>query len=523
MAFSFGSTPAPSAFGSSTPAAPAPSSSGFGFAATTLGPAPSGGLFGSSPAPSGGLFGSTSGTPTPAPAPSFGFGSTSSSSPFGLPATPTQQQQQPQQQLMMITSSTPYSSLPSEAQRAIDIIHDEIMRHKRTMNNVETMAPALLRELPVVNAADAAAGGGTSASNLQAQLQDLKHSLEGLQVTVEKYRDKAVFLQTQMQKCTTQSVMYGVWPVEKVAVRRGVKLSSNEKSIDPSVKEQLQQLLDQQAAHVDRIELVPSPYMWQTLEDLQKRTEMLLRQVSTLNRELDANASSDHVMDVASIVHSQTEAIARVAHDVARVHDQMELLRTKYNQTERGENVLLKAEMAEYERQVRLEQQSKQQFMKAAGSAPQATTTASGLAPSTGGLFGGSPAPSSTGGLFGSSSAPAPSGGLFGSYPAPASSAGFGAPQPASAPAPGGLFGSTPAPSGGGLFSSNPAPAPSTGGGLFGGTTSAVAPSTTGTTPAPAGFSFAGAPTSNIPAAPVTISTPRAKGGSSRNRARGRR
>jgi hypothetical protein len=360
------------------------------------------------------------------------------------------------------------------------------------MNNVETMAPALLRELPVANPADAAAGGGTSASNLQVQLQDLKHSLEGLQVTVEKYRDKAVFLQTQMQKCTTQSVMYGVWPVEKVAVRRGVKLSSNEKSMDPSVKEQLQQLLDQQAAHVDRIELVPSPYMWQTLEDLQKRTEMLLRQVSTLNRELDANASSDHVMDVASIVHSQTEAIARVAHDVARVHDQMELLRTKYNQTERGENVLLKAEMAEYERQVRLEQQSKQQFMKAAGSAPQATTTASGPAPSTGGLFGSAPAPSSTGGLFGSSPAPgtsiiafcvlchilvtannfitlsnvifhapsltllfssilflylAPSGGLFGSNPAPASSAGFGgfgAPQPASAPAPGGLFGSTP-------------------------------------------------------------------------------
>jgi hypothetical protein len=148
--------------------------------------------------------------------------------------------------------------------------------------------------------------------------------------------------------------------------------------------------------------------------------------------------------------------------------------------------------MAEYERQVRLEQQSKQQFMKAAGSAPQATTTASGPAPSTGGLFGSAPAPSSTGGLFGSSPAPgtsiiafcvlchilvtannfitpsnvifhapsltllfssilflylAPSGGLFGSNPAPASSAGFGgfgAPQPASAPAPGGLFGSTP-------------------------------------------------------------------------------
>ena len=222
MAFSFGATPAAApatpAFGS-TPA-PAPSS-GFGFGSTPA-PAPSTSLFGApQPAPSFGFGG--------APASSSPFGQPASSSPFGQPAA--QQQQQPQQQLMMITSSTPYSSLPPEAKRAIDTIHDEIMRHKRTMNNVETMAPALLREPPVVNAADAAAGGSLSASNLQTRLQDLKHSLENLQVTVGTFRDQALFLQKQMQECTTQSVMYGMWPIEAVASRRGVKLSSDKKSI----------------------------------------------------------------------------------------------------------------------------------------------------------------------------------------------------------------------------------------------------------------------------------------------------
>ena len=68
----------------------------------------------------------------------------------------------------------------------------------------------------------------------------------------------------------------------------------------------------------------------QTLEELERRAGMLMQQLFTLNRELDANAS-DEVMDVASIVHSQTEAIARVAHDLTRVHENMEQLRSMYH------------------------------------------------------------------------------------------------------------------------------------------------------------------------------------------------
>lgn len=432
---------------------------------------------------------------------------------------------------MIITSTTPYSALPPEARRAIDTIHQEIMRHKKIMNNVETMAPALLRE--PLKPADAAAGGG-STSNLHQQCLELQHSLEGLQGTITKYRQRAIALQGQMEASTTQSIMYGMWPVEAVAVRRGVKLSSNQQLTDPSVRAQLQKLLDQQVAHVDRVERIPSPYMWQTLEELERRAGMLMQQLLTLNRELDANAS-DEVMDVASIVHSQTEAIARVAHDVTRMHEHMEQLRSMYRQTERGENILDKADVAEYERQRRLEQQAKQQFMKASSAAQQAPAAApstSAPAPATGGLFGSTPAPAPAGGLFGSTpaAAPAPTGGLFGSNPAPAPAT--------TAPAPsGGLFGSTPAPApgaaapapSGGLFGSTPAPATGTTPAPAPvGTGAPPAPSLFGSTPAPAtnapapAFSFTGAPATTPGATNSTSSTPRSKGGS-RSRNRGRR
>lgn len=518
----FGSTPAPAGgglFGSSNPA-PAPGGL-FGGTPAATAPASTGFAFSSSPAPapSSGLFGST-----PAPAPAGGFGSTST---FGQPAAAPA----PAAPLMIITASTPYSALPPEAKRAIDTIHDEIMRHKRTMNNVETMAPALLRE--PINAADAAAGG--NGSNLQQQLQELQHSLQGLQANIVKCSQQADSLQKQMETSTTQSIMYGIWPIEAVANRRGVKLSSDQKSTDPSVRDQLERLLNEQVKHVDRMELIPSPYMWETLQDLERRLSILMQQVSMLNNELDHVSTSDEVIDVAAIVHSQTDAIARVGFMVAKVHEQMEQLRIKYRRTERGENILDKADIAEFERQRQLEQKAKQQYMKAAGQQQQAPTAApTTAAPATSGLFSTAPTPAS-GSLFGRTPTPAPAtGGLFGSpAPAPATGGLFGnTPAPAApAPAPtGGLFGNAPAPataapapSGGGLFGSTPAPAP--------GGTSAPAPVGTGappapslfgatpapsTTPAPAtGFLFGGA--SSTPSTSSSASTPRT-GNRSRNR-----
>lgn len=511
----FGSTPAPSSpFGATATPAPAPSGFSFGAAApaaSTFGigtpaqapafgapaaasaPAPS--IFGSAPAASS-LFGSA---PTPAAGSFFG------SSPSPAYGQPPAQAAPP----MIITSSTPYSSLPPEAKRAIDTIHDALMRHKKTMANVETMAPALLREPPAP--ADAAAGY-TINKTLPSRLKELQHDLQTVQQKLAKCRTQAIVLKEKYEISTAQSVLHGIWQVEVVANRRGIQLTSLKKAMDPNVKTRLQKLLDEQVARVDRIERIPGAYMWETLADLEQRVQTLLQQVSTVCQELEATPSDD-MMDIASIVHTQADSFARVAHTVARVHEQMERLRAKYRASERGEDILLKADVEEMERQRRVEQQAKFQLMKAAPAS----------APATGGLFGSTPAPAPGGGLFGRSpapattlgAAPAPLGGLFGSTPAPTPATGglFGS-TPAPAPS-GGLFGAAPTPATGGLFGSTPAAAPATtpasgaapATGLFG----APAPAT------PVGFSFAGTAT---PSTTSTASTPRASGGRSRNRNR---
>jgi hypothetical protein len=422
----------------------------------------------------------------------------------------------------MITPSTPYSSLPPEAKRAIDIIHEEIMRHKRTIANVETMAPALLREPPAP--ADAAAGYSNNNKTLPNQLKELQHNLQTISQKLAECRTHALDLKKKCEISTTQSVLHGIWQVEVVADRRGIQLSSQKKATDPDVRTRLQKLLDLQASRVDRIERIPGAFMWETLADLEQRVQTMLQQVSTLNRELEAACSHNDVIDIASIVHMQADTVARVAHAVTRVHGQMEQLRAKYHASVQGrEDILLTAEMEARDRQTRLEQQAKFHFVKAAPAS--------------------APAP---GGLAGSIPAPAPGGGLFGSYPAPATTSAFDA-----APAVG-LFGSTPAAApttGGGLFGSTPTPAPVFGaapapaGGLFGaaapaaptpafGSTPAAAPATTaafGAAPAtglfgvpapatPGVFSFAG---TAAPGTTSTASTPRASGGGrSRNRSR---
>jgi regulator of replication initiation timing len=423
---------------------------------------------------------------------------------------------------MMITSSTPYSSLPPEAKRAIDTIHEEIMRHKKTMANVETMAPALLREPPAP--ADAAAGYSDNLQTLPSQLKELQHNLLTVSQKLAECRTHALDLKKKYEVSTTQSVLHGIWQVEVVANRRGIQLSSQKIVTDPDVRTRLQKLLDLQVSRVDRIERIPGTFMWETLADLEQRVQTMLQQVSTLNRELEATCCQNDVMDIASIVHMQADTFARVAHAVTRVHGQMEQLRAKYHSSVRGgEDVLLTAEMEERQRQTRLEQQAKFQFVKAAPAS----------APAPGGLAGTTPAPApGGGGLFGSTPAPgatfafgaAPAGGLFGSTPAatPATGGGFFGSTPTPLPA----FGAAPAPVAGGFFGAAAAPAPAFG------STPAAAPATTpafGAAPAtglfgapapatPTAFSFAGTAT---PETTSTASTPRASGGSrSRNRSR---
>jgi len=510
--FSFGggtkssAAAAPSAagllFGATPASAPAPAGGGL-FGNTPAAPAPAGGgLFGSTPAapaaPGGGLFGST-----PA-APAAGFGATAPAvAPLGGGISGS-----------VLSGQTPYTSLPPQAKQALDAIYQKIMTHRRTMMQVETMAPALLRQddnsrderNSPSSPADAAAGiGAGDDGTLLAQLATLKWKVQEYIQTLETYRAEALALRKKCETSTTQAVMYGVWPIEALAARRGVKLkSSDEKNnankADPQVQNELKDLLDKQAATVDRVERMPSPYMWQAIQDMESRLSSLLDGVNSLQYQL---AQSEKALkegrgapDIAKVVQLQTQSLFRVAESVASFHGRVEQLRIKYRQYERGEDVLQKAEAEEAQRQLRLEQQMRLQYVVAAPTA---------AAPAVPGAPGAAPVPSTGGGIFGNTAAaPAPpaGGGLFGSTPAaPAAGGGLFGSTPAAPAAGGGLFGSTPAApaAGGGLFGSKaPAPAPSAGGGLFGSTPAAPAAPATG-----GGFSFGGAAPAPAGAAPA--------------------
>eukprot|EP00526_Cylindrotheca_closterium_P006417 CAMPEP_0113651324 /NCGR_PEP_ID=MMETSP0017_2-20120614/27349_1 /TAXON_ID=2856 /ORGANISM="Cylindrotheca closterium" /LENGTH=610 /DNA_ID=CAMNT_0000563971 /DNA_START=186 /DNA_END=2018 /DNA_ORIENTATION=- /assembly_acc=CAM_ASM_000147 len=537
-AFSFGGAPTP-APGTPAPApggffggggAPAPGAPAPGLFGSTPAPTPAGGgLFGAKPAPAPGGFGAPApgnslfGAPAPAPggfgAPAPGlFGGTQAPAPGGY-GTPSMAPAAPP---VALAGHIPYANLPPDQKRDIDTLYQAMMQHKRNILQVSTMAPKLLQPtgnasqsaIPATSQADAAAGQdslplASNVSKLQAQMQNLKQQLLHVRQRMEQ-------TQVLFQSATTQSIMFAKWPTEAVAMRRGVTLSkpkSATSSQDANVQAQLKDLLDREAAHVDRVERMPSPYLWQTLEQLEKRIALLQQEMTATHKALqEATSTRDQDVDVVAIIKMQEQSIWKLAAALAPLHEKVEQLRLSYTRQETKENVLLEADQKEKQRQQQLDHQMRLQMVK---SLPQRAAPA----PAQGGMFGsapgtgmfGAPAPAS-GGLFGS---PAPaSGGLFGSTPAPASGGLFGAPAPSSgglfgarapapggfgapAPAPGGLFGSTPAPAAGGLFGSTPAPAPGgfgapapAPGGLFG-STPAPAPGGFGAAPAPGAFGAA--------------------------------
>jgi hypothetical protein len=432
----------------------------------------------------------------------------------------------------------PYSAFPPDQKRAIDMLHQAMMQHKRTILQVSTMAPKLL-EIPSTTTnqqqADAAAGQdiplATNVHHLSTQVHHIQQQLQSVQQIVD-------YTKKQYEKSTLQAVMFAKWPTEAVAMRRGVPLSkpttniSSDSKTNADLQVQLRDLLDREMVHVDRVERMPSPYLWQVLEEMEQRLVSLKAQMESLNKALDQSKQIPiENVNVTAIVKLQEQSIWKVAADIAAVHRKVDQLRHSYRMYEKGSNVLELAEQADREHQKHLEHQMRQQMVKAmpANAAPTPGAPPPGGtfgAPSGGSLFGSTPAPSS-GGLFGSTPAAPGSGGLFGNTPVPPAPGGFGfgsAPAPAaggglfgSAPAapaaPGGFLGSTPAPAAPGAFG---APA---GGSLFGSTTAAPAAggSLFGSTPVPApagGFGFGSSTTASS-----SSSTPK----SSKNKSRSSR
>lgn len=446
----FGAAPAP-AFG----AAPAPAfgaaPGGFGAApAPAFGAAPaSTGVFG---APASSAFGappaSTFGAP---PAPTYGgFGATPSAPAFGAPAAPAfggpapgtfganPQQQQIQQHQMQppvaISGGTPYSQLPQDLKHAIDTIHEAMMRHKKTMINLQSMAPALLL------------GSSKDPSKIGIPATGQQHPVP-LSVTIRGLHQKIASLeqetglQTRVDSCKDdyeklikQAVMFGRWQIEALAVRRGVHLQpisteqQQQSATDngtangqSSAKAQLQAVLDRQMAHVDRLERMPSPYLWQVLEDMEKRLGDLKHHAWTVEQQLASSIRSNEPADIVSIVQSQHRALHKVSTILSNLHAQVEGLRQQYRFYEKGENVLEKANYEEKERERRLNDRIRMEYVKAAANAVPSNTgqPALGQAPAPGGF--GAPSPALAFGGFGPAA------------PAPAAGFGFGSPTPAPA------------------------------------------------------------------------------------------
>jgi hypothetical protein len=486
--FSFGgsSAPAPSAFGAPAPSAfgapgpsafgaPAqPAASGFGFGSQPA-QAPGGSLFGAPAAPPGGsLFG----TPAPAPGQSlfgvrapapFSYGSALGAQSYGATTQP-QQQAAP---APTIAGTMHYSQLTPDMKRAIDTMHDAITRHKRTIFQLQTMGPKLLQ----------VTGDNTQASTvtpLQEQIQSLYAKMNRLQHDMEKLHAATQKQNSASEKAVVQATMYAKWPVEALAVRKGVRLTAadakdeEEKKSDDAAAElhhKIREALSRGMAAVDRIDRMPSPYYWETLHALEQRASRLSQQTATVLTQLEQSRDLTQLYSpqqapatINEIVETQHVALSRLAAQLEHLRDEMQRVRFRYRQYERGENVLEKAAAAEQERQRKLQEQLLSAYLQATpgapGPAPLAGTPASsafGAAPAP--AFGASPAPSA----FGSTPAPASSFSLGGAptSAAPVAPLGAAAPSPATA----NLFGSAPSTSTTNLFgtAATPAAAPTAG------------------------------------------------------------
>lgn len=424
------------------------------------------------------------------------------------------------QQLQPFSGNTPYAQLPENAKRAIDQIYQLMMQHRRTLASVKTMAPSLLNveddiarnnvqrgAQEISSPADAAAGSprrpppaaatpaDPSNRTLPRQMTDLHTQIETLIQSAETNLADAERLKSRAGQAAAQAKVHGAWPVEAVAARRGVALSSikglladssggnsaqgataaggapaasggkasssNLSGMDNTYAVALQHLMDARASHVDRIEAMPSPYFWEVLRDFEIRADAIHRDVEVVRARLSIAEEAERARgngrggpDEAALLLGRADAALYVGGEMPLRQELATLARSQNEsflriaaQTARSKEALEEMKVRyrrfcqAYHRGGRYEdpflkadaeEVARERDMQRRIREEQlAAAPPPKLAPA---------APAPAGGLFGAP-APAPTGGLFGA-PAPAPAGGlFGAPAPA-APAPGGsLFG----------------------------------------------------------------------------------
>jgi len=441
-------TTAPStgfSFGNPAPAPSAGTSTGFSFGNPAPAPSASGGgLFGSNPAPApsagGGLFGTSSSNPTTNSTSSF-FGNANNSSLTTTAATTNAATPNATPgAVQSLTGASQFSTLPPQAQSAVTQIYELVVKHRRTMASVTKMEPKVLSALWLENASTghieeekktdgllASAGEGLSSSlsledeYLPLQCEALRSDFQIISSKIERSVARARELRIRSKDNSDRGRTEAAWPIEALAARRGVQLTYlNDKGEPLSEKEKLEkkynELMDKEAALIDRKEVVPSNFMWKLLKTFEEQLRLTQKEVEVLRGQLDMFEASNADIgrgyerqtarkatrdEIASIYNSNQRAMIRIAGEVAFVTEQVGELRSRWRRYHGPNDDPFK----NAETQVLIKQNEEDAKLRAIMLSSKANVAANSTGVSTGdGLFGNTTAPSQSTGLFGGKS-----------------------------------------------------------------------------------------------------------------------
>ena len=154
--------------------------------------------------------------------------------------------------------------------------------------------------LPTFLKARERGGKGTTdpaSAPLPEQIASLAETASALAGQVGRALGAAQSLSGGAGELAGQGIVYAAWVVEALAARRGVALSKGKgpkgaadgaggSTGTAGIEASLDKLLADAAANVDRIERLPSPYLWKVLADLEARATEIAGRIEDLGGQL---------------------------------------------------------------------------------------------------------------------------------------------------------------------------------------------------------------------------------------------
>ena len=244
---------------------------------------------------------------------------------------------------------------------------------------------------------------------LPLRLQRLYASTDRLQQNLQATFRQALQQQSKAEDLIRQSYLSAKWPIEAVAARRGLRLTTTTttttatniagdeekdetQTAPPSLDEELRRI------RVDRIERLPSPYLWQLLEDMEGRIARLhederhyplMLQLLLPAQQQSSPPTSNTIQTiffVATAVQTQQQALWTAVQQAAARSARVDQVRRQYDNYSRrtrtrhhypysNGNVLEAARRQEREHQQRIEDQIRGMYVQVAGTTTTTNTT----------------------------------------------------------------------------------------------------------------------------------------------------